>query len=112
MTQAPEDSMREREGVLMMTVDTAFPGCAGVAERLRKCHADHPPRSPTTVVCDGLGALLGWCVTLSLCGREARTLERCCGGIPEIVRCPRSKCPAEDDALNRCMQHFTKTEDD
>jgi hypothetical protein len=93
----------------MMKVDDAFPGCAATAERLRKCIADHPPRSPTSVVCDNLGALLGWCVALSLCGKEARKLERCCGGIPEIVRCRWSKCPVEDNALDRCMVQFSRT---
>lgn len=72
-----------------------------------KCTRNHPPRSPTSVACERLAIMAGWCVTLSLCGREARDLENCCEGVPELVRCTVNKCKRQDIALDKCMSKHT-----
>lgn len=71
---------------------------------------NHPVRSPTSVACEQLAILAGWCVTLSLCGGEARDLEQCCGGVPELVRCRVDQCLRQDRALDVCMSKHTREE--
>lgn len=85
-----------------------LPQCEPVFRKLRKCMKDHPQRSPTSVVCEKFVVMAGWCVTRTLCGRQSLALEDCCGGIPELVRCPVQACRREQAALNACMEAFTK----
>lgn len=102
------DGSNEDEGEMKrISVGEAFPQCAKELSKLRQCMRHHPSQSPTSVVCERLATSLGWCITLSLCGRQARELEACCGGIPELVSCKRRHCRGEHRQLDRCMQQFT-----
>jgi hypothetical protein len=96
------------DGEYLLTVGSAFPGCAGAAARLRSCAAAHPAGTPTAGACARHSVLVGWCVVRSLCGRESGRLEACCGGVPEIVGCRRRGCAREDEELDRCMRRFTR----
>jgi hypothetical protein len=105
--QPPNADDEGSHGLFITTVDSAFPGCAPLAERLRVCQKSHPPRSPTAVACDKFGVLLGWCVARQLCEKQTGKLEQCCGGIPEIVKCSLERCGKEAAALDACMARFT-----
>eukprot|EP00737_Agarophyton_chilense_P003424 gb/GEZJ01004010.1/.p1 GENE.gb/GEZJ01004010.1/~~gb/GEZJ01004010.1/.p1 ORF type:complete len:105 (-),score=6.20 gb/GEZJ01004010.1/:86-400(-) len=98
---------RGSHGVRAMDVDEAFPKCRDAAEALRTCARMHPQTSPTSVACERFAVLLGWCVSLSLCPAEARQLQYCCGGVPELVRCRRADCAAHHARLDRCMSRHT-----
>jgi hypothetical protein len=89
------------------SVEQVFPACGGAVSRLRACAAAHPAGSATAGACNHFGALLGWCVSRQLCGRQTARLEACCGGIPEVVGCSRRLCAREDAALDQCMRQFT-----
>ena len=90
-----------------VSIVQAFPQCRTIFEKWNKCIADHPVSTPTSVVCEKFAVLLGWCVTLSLCSRDARDLESCCGGVPELTKCPEKRCREESARLDRCMKRFT-----
>ena len=75
-----------------------------------KCVKNHSPRSPTSSACNRAFIEASWCITLSLCPREARKLQSCCEGIPELVGCREKQCPKEDKRLDMCMQQFTRDE--
>lgn len=91
----------------IVTVVEAFPRCRPIFEKWAKCVRDHPTRSPTFVACEKFAIMLGWCVTLSLCPQQARALEKCCGGIPELITCPAYKCVTENGKLDACMERHT-----
>lgn len=102
------DGNQDEGNVKRISVGEAFPQCTKELTKLSECMRHHPSRSPTSVVCERFATSLGWCITLSLCTRQARELQACCGGIPELVSCERRRCVREHTQLDRCMQQFTE----
>lgn len=99
---------KERASVGAIALDEAFPSCRETLALYADCVRKHPPSSPTSVVCGKFEMLVGWCVTLNLCPREARALEDCCGGVPELIKCRMDRCRVPDAALDRCMSRHTE----
>lgn len=107
MSDNDSTDVSDKEPPRVITVPEAFPRCRSIFEKWATCVKHHPPKSPTYGACQQMSILVGWCVVLSLCPREARDLESCCGGVPEIVRCQKSGCIEQDARLDLCMERHT-----